>query len=292
MRLLSKLKALLISIMFRSESDESYNTEMQSNHGARKKFVHGIAMDHDSNQLSVIKNEDDEIQFGEQYDGTVNVSKLEDVCSTDGCSLLKKLKYEYSLLSSSVVPHWRNSYKGLKQSNVVMHVYNIQLGNVAMESTNGSPAVIELPCTPEFLPFWDKEHFFRKLNKYEIFSNLNKDEKMILKFCIEKLTTDFLRKVISPHGGFKGDEWISFMKKYATVEITEKLKAQLNISVYISNVNASRNDKIKGRSFTERKIFYKLTNFSYSSGIVESLQLRIIDCRHFQNLNYKNKKLI
>ncbi|KRX76723.1 hypothetical protein T06_13094, partial [Trichinella sp. T6] len=193
-------KALLISIIFGSESDESYNTEMQSNHGARKKFVHGIAMDHDSNQLSVIKNEDDEIQFGEQYDGTVNVSKLEDVCSTDGCSMLKKLKYEYSLLSSSVVPHWRNSYKGLKQ-------------NVAMESTNGSPAVIELPCTPEFLPFWDKEHFFRKLNKYEIFSNLNKDEKMILKFCIEKLTTDFLRQVISPHGGFKGDEWISFMKK-------------------------------------------------------------------------------
>ncbi|OUC39602.1 hypothetical protein D917_04717 [Trichinella nativa] len=161
--------------MFGSERDESYNTEMQSNHGARKKFVHGIAMDHDSNQLSVIKNEDDEIQFGEQYDGTVNVSKLEDVCSTDGCSMLK---------------------------------------NVAMESTNGSPAVIELPCTPEFLPFWDKEHFFRKLNKYEIFSNLNKDEKMILKFCIEKLTTDFLRQVISPNGGFKGDEWISFMKKY------------------------------------------------------------------------------
>ncbi|KRY79085.1 hypothetical protein T4B_7681, partial [Trichinella pseudospiralis] len=200
---------LLISIMVNNESDEGYNTEMQPKHGARKELGHSIAMGQNSNELPIIENEDDEIQFGEQYDGIVNVSKLEDVC---------KLKYEYSLLSSSVVPHWRNSYKGLKQ-------------NIAMESTNGSPAVVELPCTPEFLPFWDDEHFCRKLNKYEIFSNLDKDEKMILKFCIEKLATDFLRQ--------------------ATMEIAEKLKAQLKIqdflSVYISN------DKIKGSLFTERK---------------------------------------
>ncbi|KAL1284490.1 4-beta-mannosidase,Mannan endo-1 [Trichinella pseudospiralis] len=192
-------KTLLISIMVNNESDEGYNTEMQPKHGARKELGHSIAMGQNSNELPIIENEDDEIQFGEQYDGIVNVSKLEDVCSTEGCPMLKKLKYEYSLLSSSVVPHWRNSYKGLKQ-------------NIAMESTNGSPAVVELPCTPEFLPFWDDEHFCRKLNKYEIFSNLDKDEKMILKFCIEKLATDFLRQVIA-HGGLKGDEWISFMKK-------------------------------------------------------------------------------